>query len=400
MKSDFQNTVAFMGKRLEKRPSAWDAFLKETTSTFLRAFDEGSKTVWVSCYAFPMELLWAFDVVPFDFEIACNSLRAALKGRGSSVMAAAEREGYSRNICSFYRLVLGAQFMNILPRGDLFLTSSYYCNGKAKTNEAMANYRGKKSVLLDVPNEISGSSIKYVASQLREITIMLEEITGDRLDPDRLKKSISWSNRARASYQEVNELMKVRPCPWEGYKACMLAISGSLFWGSRFRDEIHRMLISEMKERIDGNRAYPEDYRVLWSPWVPVQPTDIFETLSSSKVSVPVVEKTRVYWSEIDEMNPFEGLALKTLQNPFLGTADKRAKGLLELAGEYEVDGAIHFSTPACYHETGATRIIADAFKEKGIPFLDLDGDMTDERNYSPEKTMAKLSSFLEILRG
>ncbi len=398
MKTDFQNIEAFMDKRLEKRPSGYDMFLREMASTFLRAFDEDARVVWVSCYAFPMELLWAFDVVPFDFEIACNSLHAANSGTGSSIMVEAEKEGYSRDICSFYRLVLGAQFQDILPGGDLFLTSSYYCNGKAKTNEIIAGSREKESVLFDVPNEISASSIKYVASQLKEIAAMLEALTGEKLDPERLKEAIRCSNRARASYLEVNELMKTKPCPWDGHKACILGITGSLFWGSPIRNEINRLLIQEMKERISDGRAFPEDYRVLWFPWTPVQPTGIFEALASHKVSVPTVEKARVFWSEIDENNPFEGLALKALQNPFVGRAEKRVEALIGLAEEYNVDGAIHFSTPACYHETGSTRIIGDALKGRGIPFLDLDGDMTDERNFSPDQAMAKLSSFLEIL--
>ena len=73
---------------------------------------------------------------------------------------------------------------------------------------------------------------------------------------------------------------------------------------------------------------------------------------------------------------------------------------MTDLAGEYHVDGAIHFSTPACYHETGSFRLIADALKRKGLPVLDLDGDMTDERNYSPERTLSKLMPFLDILES
>jgi len=106
-----------------------------------------------------------------------------------------------------------------------------------------------------------------------------------------------------------------------------------------------------------------------------------------------------VYWSEIDESNPFEGLALKALQDPYLGKADKRVKAIFELTKEYKVDGVIHFSTPACRHENGSTRLIRDALRNEGIAFLNLDGDMTDERSYFPEQTMAKLSSLLEILR-
>ncbi|MGA2466944.1 MAG: 2-hydroxyacyl-CoA dehydratase family protein [Thermodesulfobacteriota bacterium] len=399
MKNSFQNIQAFLEKRLEKRPSGWDMFSKEMVSTFLRAFDESSKVVWVSCYTFPMELLRAFDVIPFDFEIACNILPTAVGGNGSSIMISAEKEGYSRDICSFYRLALGAHSQGILPKGDLFLTSSNYCNGKSKTNEILASYQGKESVLFDLPNEISKSSIKYVSSQLQEISNKLENLTGEKLDPDRLREAIRWSNRARSSYQEVNQLMKTKPCPWDGYKACLLGISGCLFWGSPLRDKINQMLISEMKERIQSGKLFPENYRILWFPWVPVQQTNIFTMLKENKINVVMVEAARVYWSEIDESDPFEGLALKALQDPHLGKADKRLKAILELTKEHEVDGVIHFSTPACRHENGSTRLIRDAMRNEGIAFLNLDGDMTDERSYFPEQTMAKLSSFLEIFR-
>ncbi len=399
MKSSFQTMQAFLEMRLAQRSSGWDMFSKEMISTFLHAFDEGSKVVWVSCYTFPMELLWAFDVIPFDFEIACNLLPSAVGGNGSSIMVSAEKEGYSRDICSFYRLVLGAHLQGMLPKGDLFLTSSNYCNGKAKTNEILASFQGKESILFDVPNEISNSSIKYVTSQLKDIAARLESLTEKKLDLDRLRDAIRWSNRARSSYLEVNQLMKTKPCPWDGYKACLLGISGCLFWGSPVRDEVNQMLIREMKERIDSGKVFPESYRILWFPWVPVQQTNIFTTLKKNKMNVVMVEAARVYWSEVDESNPFEGLALKALQDPYLGKVDKRVEAILELAKQYDVDGVIHFSTPACRHENGSTRLIRDALRDEGIAFLNLDGDMTDERNYFPEQTNAKLSSFLEVLR-
>jgi len=37
--------------------------------------------------------------------------------------------------------------------------------------------------------------------------------------------------------------------------------------------------------------------------------------------------------------------------------------------------------------------------KEKGLPTLNLEGDMTDERNYSPDQTMKKLTTFIELLK-
>jgi benzoyl-CoA reductase/2-hydroxyglutaryl-CoA dehydratase subunit BcrC/BadD/HgdB len=398
MKNTFKDITAFMEKRLEERPRGYDLFAKEMSATIFRAFDENTRTAYVSGYAFPTELLWAFNVVPFDFEIACNNLPAAASGNGSSIMIHSENEGYSRDICSFDRLIVGCMLQGMLPKGDLYLTSSYYCHGKAKANEIVAASEGKESVLFDVPNEISASSIQYVTSQLKDIAARLEGITGESLDLDRLREAISWSNRARTILLEINTLMKHKPCPWDGARACLLALGGAIFWGSPVLHEINKMILQEIQERINSGKLFPESYRILWIPWVPVQTTNIFTTLRENNASVVMAEVANVWWSEIDESNPLEALALKALENLHVGRAEKRVKAIVKLAEDYDVDGVIHFATPACYHENGSLRLISDALKERGIPLLNLEGDMTDERNYSPEQTLNKLNTFLEII--
>lgn len=398
MKSSFQQIEAFMEPRLAKKPRGFDLFTKELASSMVRAYDEDVKTVYVSGYAFPTELLWAFDVTPFDFEIACNNLPAAASGNGSTLMITSEKRGYSRDICSFDRLIIACMIQGMLPKGDLYITSSYYCHGKAKANEIVANHEGKESILFDVPNEISMSSIEYVTAQLKEIASRLQSVTGEELDIDKLREAIRWSNKARNSLQRINELMKTKPFPYNPVKACLLALGGALFWGSPLRDDIHQLIIKELEERIHNGTALPEKYRVLWYPWVPVQQTNIFVTLKEHSVSVPMVEAARVWWSELDESDPFDSLARKALENYHVGRAEKRVQALLSLAEEYDVDGTIHFATPACHCENIAFPLVRDAMKERGLPALNLEGDMTDERNYSSELTVSKLSSFIEIL--
>jgi len=400
MRESYQEALSFMEQRLAEKPRGYDLYMRELLSLLVRAFDEDTPTVYVSGYAFPMELLWAFDLVPFDMEIACNNLPVATAGNGSSIMVTSENMGYARDICSFHRIEIGCLNQGLLPKGDLYITSSYYCHGKAKTNEIVAQSQGKECVLFDVPNEISPSSLKYVTAQLKEIAARLELITGKKLDQDRLKQAIKWSNKARTSLQEVHDLMKNKPSPWDGARACLLELAGALFWGTPVRNEINLLLAREIKERIQTGKLFPEKYRILWFPWVPVQTTNIIATLRENQANIVMAEVARIWWSELDENNPFETLAFKALQNLHVGTAEKRINSILNMAEEYSVDGAIHFATTACYHENLSFKLISDALKERGIPSLDLDGDMTDERNYSPERTFSKITSFIDILEG
>jgi benzoyl-CoA reductase/2-hydroxyglutaryl-CoA dehydratase subunit BcrC/BadD/HgdB len=400
MKGEFREILSAMEQGDQTKVRGFNLFLKELFSNLLRAFDEGTKTVYVSGYAFPVELLWAFDVIPFDFEIACNNLPAAGMGQGSSIMKFSEDVGYGRDICSFDRLIIGCQLRGELPKGDLYLTSSYYCHSKAKANEIVARAEGKESVLFDVPNEISPASRKYVVAQLKDIASRLEAATGQSLDLDRLKGCIRSSNRARASLRGVNDLMKNKPCPWDGVRACLLSLAGAIFWGSPIQEQIYALLFQELKDRIEKGAVHPESFRILWSPWVPIQPTNIFTTLKKNGVSIPMTEVAHIWWSEMDENHPFEALAQKALENYMVGPASKRVQSLLGLAEEYQVDGVIHFSTTACHHDNAAFRLISDALWAKGYPVLKLDGDMTDERNYSPQRTSMQLTPFLEMFQS
>ncbi len=398
MKEEFQKMVPILEQGLKEKTRGFAYFSHQMYQTMLSCYSEDTKTVYVSGYAFPTELLWAFDVTPFDFEVACNNMPTVVNGNGSSIMHFSEDRGFGRDICSFDRLIIACMHENMLPKGDLFLTSSYYCQGKSKTNEVVARSFGKESVVLDVPNEISDASIRYVSDQLKQIALMLEEITGDILYMDRLRESIHSSNRARAKVAELNELMKTKPCPWNGFEACLFGLGGAVFSGSPVREKASQVFLDEIRERIEKRKLRPEKLRILWFPWVPVQTTNIFNTLRYHKVSVVMAEAGMAWWPELDAEKPFESLALKALRDPHIGSCDRRAENLTRWAEEYDVDGAIHFSTPSCYHETGSVKITSDRLKEKGIPLLDLAGDMSDERAYSPEQTLNKITTFLEMI--
>ena len=55
---------------LESRESAQALWSREWAREMLRAFDPEQTVVYTSAYAVPMELLRAFDVAPFDFELS------------------------------------------------------------------------------------------------------------------------------------------------------------------------------------------------------------------------------------------------------------------------------------------------------------------------------------------
>jgi len=381
---------------LEEKENARALWFNEWAKIFLKAFEPDSKVVYTSVYAFPNELLAAFDVVPFDFEVAGAMISST--EMGVPTMNEAEDRGYAMDVCSFHRASLGASHKNYFPEPDILLTTSYYCDQKAKANELKSILYGKESFLLYAPAEITKDSVRYVERQLRRIAEKLEDIAGHKLDEDRLKEAVRSSNRARTSRLKLMELLKHSPAPWGGGQMIGYSINGHLFFGTKVMERLNDAYIRELKMRIETGRLRPEKHRLYWFAWLPVYPCNLYETLQENEVSIPLCETLRVHWDELDEDNPFEGLALKCLKNPFIGSVKRRIEGLDRIIDEFNIDGALLFATPACRHANGAYRYLKDSMTKHDIPFLLLDMDISDPRGYSPEQVKTRLEGFIEVL--
>jgi benzoyl-CoA reductase/2-hydroxyglutaryl-CoA dehydratase subunit BcrC/BadD/HgdB len=381
---------------LNEKESPGALWFSEWAKLLLKAYEPDKKVVYTSVYAFPMELLAAFDVVPFDFENAGGII--ATTEMGVQMMKEAEDRGYSMDTCSLHRISLGASFMDYFPEPEILLTTSYYCDGKSKTNQILSRLYGKESLLLYVPWKISKASVRYVEEQLRQVAEKLSDVTGEKFEEDRLKEAIRSSNRARKSHLELLDLLKHRPAPWGGIQSILFSIQGLLFNGTEVMEKMNEAFLRKIEERVKTGKLWPEQHRLYWFAWAPAYESHLFDMLGENEVSVPLCETLRVYWDEIDEDHPFEGLALKCLKNPFVGPVTKRTEGLNKIADEYNIDGVLLFATPACRHANGAYRFLKDSVAKSGVPFLMLDMDISDPRGYSPEQTKTRLEGFIEVL--
>ena len=384
------------GETFSETGSARSLWMNEWSKLVLRAFDPERKVVYVSAYAFPLEILAAFDVVPFDFELASGMIGTTKMGVPS--MLESEDRGYSPDVCSFHRIALGAFYLNHFPKPDLLLTTSFYCDGKTKTNEILSILHQKEAMLLQVPAEINGEAIRYVEQQLRQIAAGIATTVGQPFDEDKLKEAVRSSNRARRSQQKMLELLKHRPAPWGGSQLISFSINALWFTGSEVKERLNGEFVREMERAIQADEDRPERHRIYWFAWIPTYPSNLFDVLSEHHVSVPLCETFRISWDEIDEENPFEGLALKCLKNPFVGPGARRTEDLETIAEDYAIDGAMLFATPACRHSKSTNRILRDQMMKLGIPFLTLDMDISDPRGHSQERTSARLEEFVEIL--
>ncbi|MCK8603696.1 acyl-CoA dehydratase activase [Desulfoferrobacter suflitae] len=359
-----------------------------------------SKLTVLSGFLVPAELLHLYGAVPMFIEHLAAMMAAA--GYAGRALGHAESAGFSRDGCSFHRATLGAWLGGYLPSFKLVAATSHLCDLQNQTLEELAVRMGVPYVLLDVPQEHSPTAVEYLAGQLAEIEETLVALSGKRAEPGDWDHIFSLSNETRELMIRVNELRRRLPSPLYGREAFTLALEALLLMGTPFLRDCYRDLVTEIrkscgKEGDNGERS--ERYRIIWLLAYPYFEGNFIDRLENELGVHAVAEELgHVYWSPLDASRPHHSLAVKMLQNPNLGPVTNRIALIEGMVREYEADGVLQFSQWGCRQGCGGVRPIADALQRLDVPFLDLDGDCVDSRNYSEGQTRTRLDGFVEVM--
>jgi benzoyl-CoA reductase/2-hydroxyglutaryl-CoA dehydratase subunit BcrC/BadD/HgdB len=357
--------------------------------------------VWANAF-FPFELLYGLDVIPLRPETI--SAIASSFGLARDAISRAEAACYSPDTCSFYRCAAGLNIKGLLPPPDIVVSTSILCEGAVKEFSNIAQYYGCEHYLLDVPYRDTPQSRKYLAGQLEELAEIIAKKQGKPVDSAKMAEAVRLSNEARDYLSKTNELRKIKPCPLSGEDALSHMLDMQFFGpGSKAGVAYFKAMYEELDAMVGrGEGAVQnERFRLLWLHYIkPYYPNEILSFLEGAGAAVCFGESSHVYWEPMDPEKPYQGMAAKLLSNPSGGPLERRADLAVKLAGEYGVDGVIHFTHWGCRQSSGGEYIIRDRMRERGMPMLILDGDGTDSRNYSKEQTRLRLEAFVEMLEA
>ena len=195
----------------EKEGSAWSLLHKEVSRQCIDAFERKAPVVWTTSYVFPMELIAAAGLIPFDFEIYAGILSGA--NQAPAALREADRASAPQDTCTIHRIALGGALQKQFPQPDILVSTSHYCDGKPKTNEIMADLYGVEYCLLDMPLPEVPAAKGYLESQLRDIFEKLCAIGGKKPDESLLVEPIRRFNEMTVQLKRVNRLRMESPSP-------------------------------------------------------------------------------------------------------------------------------------------------------------------------------------------
>nr|WP_281282721.1 2-hydroxyacyl-CoA dehydratase family protein [Thermosediminibacter litoriperuensis] len=348
-------------------------------------------SAWVNLFS-PCEFLIAMDIKPLFIE-AYSSFMSGFFIE-DYLIDTAESRGISNTLCSYHKTFIGANELNILRKPEFMITTSMICDANMPTFRYLSRKYGVPLYIIDIPYKYSEEALIYVKNQLLEMVKRLEEVFKRKLDIDKLREVVKIENKTRTVMKEYLDYLKEKTLLTSMTFEMYMLFASHVFIGSREILSFYQMLIDDIKRAPE--RRGKSIFFVHLLPMFEKNFKDNFNFNNNFHIAGSDINYD--FLGEIDEKDPFKGIAEKLILTSFNGEINRKVTRIRELIEKVKPDGIIQFCHLGCKQSIGGTFIIKNLASEMGIPFLYLDGDCVDKRNNQEGQNRTRLEAFLEML--
>ncbi len=399
-------------RRLETLRGFYRNYVKPFYEMAHKAKDEGKLVAWVAS-TFPVEILLAMDIIPVwpeNYASLCAARRVSVP-----LCELAERKGFSKDVCSYARCVLGSLFdgENLpeggIPKPDILVASTCACDTHLKWFQVASRIFKKPLLLLDVPYNVKSANpesledyyIRHYVSQLEELVSLVEKYSGIKLDGDKLRKTLELSSTASELWLKIQNYRKSIPAPMGAREAFSAVYFILCIPGTEQAVDFYERLCTELEQKVKQGIGLVEneEYRLVWDNlplWFDLQ---IFQYVQSLGAVVVAETFSHVWTGSLDPSKPYESLARKHLSNMANCTIEGRIELIAGLVKDFQVNGVILPTNWGCRMMTIGETVVKKKIREMtGVSSLILDVDSTDWRNYDEYRVKTKLETYLKTL--
>ena len=340
----------------------------------------------------PCEVLHAMGLYPMCAEQYSTYANGAYAEH--AFVKAAEEAGISETFCSYHKIVTGAAISGVMPRPLAIVNTSLACDANNPTFRKAAEIFGVPQFYIDVPYSAGEEAACYVAGQLKEMTVFLEDITGEKLQEEKLKERIACSRETIRTLRDIIPMKKDRcvrtELTAELYETLMTHNALGLPDTLRYA----KML----KAEYEASRERP-GRKILWMHTNPFYQETVKELFNY--VQDPWIAMTEMNYDTLTDSgyeDPYMEMAARLVRNSFNGPASRRVTKAIEAAKTVGADGVILFCHWGCKETCGAANVIKKSLEDAGYPVLVLNGDGVDRQNAPAGQTSTRIEAFLEML--
>ena len=411
-------------KKTGKMLNATNKLRNEMGRHFLaieQAHREGTPTAWATAGT-PIELLYSMGVQPMLPENSAT-ISAALK-KSQNFIELAEDQGYSYDLCSYFKTNIGAVLSNAemseggTRKPTFMLSSDVICDTHVNWFQVQSERMGGvPHFTIDIPHVVSNTTNrqkeyfkKYIKEQLWELLDFITEVTGNEYNEEKAREVAQNSYEMGKIWQEVFELRKNIPCP-----VSTRDTFGGLFplftmTGLKSPIKLYKRMYREAKERVDNGigALEQEDYRLLFEGipfWYNLKFFANLERWNAIIVYEPYVYAFTKYTNPNitkDDVlkKPVESMAELILSFWYVYDLETRVQKFKETVRDWKIDGVILHNNMSCRpNACGMYDLKRRLMEEADIPTLVIDADMNDPRKFNETQVLNQIESFIEILR-
>lgn len=377
-------------------------YLKEYYSSFLK---EKKQVAYLSAMS-PQELFKAFDFNIFLPENHSSYLGA--KRKTEFFIKRSIQKGFSPQICSYLLTDIGSHLekkfgfeeygLKELPKPDILCYSTNQCyeigewfkflgklyNAPVFSIPSLKNYNGEKEYL------------KFYENNLLKLIKNLENFKGEKLKEEFLADSLENTKKTSLYWEKILNL-NIKGFKFSFLDHLFLMAPIVLGRGKIETVNFYKKLCEKLKNEKDKDYKYR-----FWWEGMPVWGKLKFfkEKFEALKIAIVGSTYCSSWVFNFESKNLIREMVEIYYKNLFITfSEEKKIEWLKEKAREFSIDGFIFMEAKTCHSNTNTYFGIPQRiFKETGIPYLILSGDMVDLRHFSEAETNLKLEAFLETI--
>ncbi len=360
-----------------------------------RALHEAGKQVigYFCCYV-PEEIITALDMVPYRIQ-------------GSQSIPIDEADAYIEpTACPFAR-----SCFNLALKAEYDFLDGFVAPHSCDTIERMYHiWRHNKPAsfnhYINVPHMMGPSSEDFYRNELEYFARSLEDWSGRKMSPERLREAICMHNERRALLRDLYDLRKADPPLVSGTEITRVLVAGM---GIPAEQHIRlvRQFIAEIKDRRPP-AAQKRPRIFVWGNEIDDAAfINLIEESGAHVVMDDLCTGTRSFWEEVPEtLNPLDGIARRYLcthcPRSYVPQTETREKDLENRYGyirnfikEWNVAGAIFYIVrycDTCELEGPDLREYLDAMR---VPVLMIEDDYSIS---TIGQLRTRIQAFLEMM--
>ncbi len=398
----FYSSIYLTQKNRPQKMDYFDFVVSEIHGLRIKELNDqraaGKKVVGAFCIYAPEELAYAADA----------SMVGLCGGADFSVPDA--EAVLPRNLCPLIKSFYGFKLNGTCPyfQSSDLVVGETTCDGKKKVyellNELIPTY------VIEIPHKPDTQQGKeFWYKELEAFKTKMEELTGNKITAESLKKAIELINNKRKALKRLNDLRANSPSPISGLDALLINQISFNDDPVRFTAKVNE-LCDELDERVRNGVgvAVKDAPRLMISGCPMAIPNWKVHSIAQATGATVVVEESCVgtrYFTDLVEPKG-EGIndllwaiVEKYSQIPCacFTPNDRRTKSITDLAKQFKAEGVIYYTLQNCHDYNVESVKVDRALKAEGLPMLKIE---TDYAMGDAAQIQTRIEAFLEIIQG